>query len=160
MKIYRIRPDEIGNNFVSRLAVPVKCDNWYSRSVEQITQNIPLEMAWNTGSDQRKIMDIIPAFSPGLIFNNRVIQSLNPYFQNAGKFSINLNGEKKLSGIDPKNFTPTDTEIDHLFMMYPRHSYPLVTETFKRAWEANDFTGATFDEVDEMDDGVFATVTA
>ncbi len=158
MNIYRIRPEAREGELAFRSVVHKPSENSYIESRDRIARGEDLLMQWCDGDDELPCADFIPGTAPGAVCAERVIPDLQHLFPSATRFFVRIDDGHVFVGIKERNFTESDSNIDHLFMMYPRHSYSLATEVFKQAWERLGFTGATFVLVDELADERFAAV--
>ncbi len=159
MKVFRIRPlSTAAGDFVFADIVQNQSKNWYEEAQSLLAAKAPFVMKWGDGSNKKKIADLIPSTAPGELFSCRATDVIKVLIHDAVFFEVVVQNGEGITGISPKNYTDENRQIDHLFDMYPRHSYPLVTEVFKQAWERHGFTGATFELVDEMADERFVAV--
>lgn len=161
MKIYRIRSAFAKNN---RHAFKQVChkDGEYDDLCAQLKAGAPLDMEWNWGCKSKKLGDLIPSSSPGKLFTARAIEKISPLIPSSKRYFVHLNDSREqfiFYGVEYNAYSIGDVNMDHLLSYFPKHGYPVVSETFKRAWEENGFTGMTFEEVDEIDDDAFAPVS-
>lgn len=159
MKIFRIRPLANKNgDFVFKDVVHKESDNWHKESHEKIDLGIPLEMVLNRGVKKKKFADFIPSTAPGKLFSGRAMERLKKLFSSTKCYQVIVDGQY-FQGVWPNNYSCDSVGIDHILIMYPKHGYTMVSETFKHLWEENGFTGAEFEEVDEIDDAAFIPVS-
>lgn len=159
MKIYRIRSvyDEKGNNVYKQIGL--KRGGSYFELRKQVGDSIPLVMEWAWGCKTKRLADYIPGSSPGMLFTKRAMDKLSPLMPTSDRYQVNLrDGTDNLTfyGVVVKGYKLSEVNMDHLLSLRPKHGYPVVSEVFKRAWEANGFTGMEFEEIDEIDDSAFA----
>lgn len=159
MKIYRVRPlSDAKGSFLHKDIVQRDSEDWFEIAYAKIAAGEPLEMKWNWGCKTKKAGDLIPSTAPGLLFGDRALTAMSKFFPGAATFKVVLDVGELFSGVEQKNYSIDDVGRDHLFMEYPKHNYPLVTEKFKAAWESHGFVGAVFEEIGVMPDEVFAVV--
>ncbi len=160
MNVFRIRPlSTATGDFVFADIVQKTTENWYDESTRLLESGAPFHMKWNHGFSKKRIGDLTPSTAPGYLFSDRAILTLGGMCLEAKRFQVIVQDGREITGLKPKNYEPEASgPIDHFFKMYPRQRYGLATEVFKQTWERLGFTGATFELVDELDDGLFLTV--
>lgn len=157
MKIYRINPAvNAKGNFIYKMVAQHDSFNWFDESWEKINSGVPLNMKWNWGCKTKKVSDLIPATSPGILLSKRASSTFKNMLEYSMHYSVTVNEEQTFNGFAPINYRLGDAQVGHLLSAYPQHSYTMVSESFKRLWEKNNFTGAAFEEVGEISDAVFA----
>lgn len=157
MRIYSIKATSINGKFVSKALASDGYSDWYAQSREAIASGVAIRMKWE-GNLKRKVLDMIPSTLPELILSEKALCEMGAYLDNLLSLTVITDDGLALNGVKPKNFTNTSAAIDHLFVMYPKFSFKLVTEKFKDVWESAGLTGATFTEVDKLDSSQFRNI--
>lgn len=162
MKIYRIRSvfDQKGNYVFKQVTHKDGC---YEDLRKQFDVGAQLDMEWNWGCKSKKLGDLIPSSSPGMLFTQRAFNKLSALIPTAKRYQVKLDDRAEqfvFEGVVVNNYAPDSINMDHVFVMYPQRNYEIVSETFKNVWEKNGFTGMMFEYLDEVDDASFAVVAA
>jgi len=157
MKIYRINPvANARGNFIYKMVVQCDSVNWFDESWRKIDSGVPLLMKWNNGCKTKKISNLIPTTSPGILLDDKAAKKMDDLLARSTRYIVNTTEGQSFKGYVPINFNEGDVIAGHLLSAYPKHNYTMVSEDFKRLWEENGFTGAVFKEVDEIDDAAFS----
>lgn len=163
MQIFQIKPEfkRDGSNKFRHLIIdtptPAKFDDMAAAVQQSFRNRNDLAVRWADDTWKLPDSDFVPISYPILVFSEKAADSISPLISD----QIIIAKEKagaKFAAIKPANRENPVSGLPHVFLMRDRFKMFCVTQKFKDRWEHANFTGAAFELVGELPDGLFAQV--